>query len=139
MLAGDVSVASQIERIRQLCHELAAENGVINRYTPKGKCFDAVIEILTIHAAPRVSMDLSDFPEVFHPYSESEGWDYWKIYVDDVSYHEGHGKAYENYGIDARRGCLVALRPDQHVGWIGEIEDIAEMDQYFSWFMGPHA
>jgi phenol 2-monooxygenase (NADPH) len=57
--------------------------------------------------------------------------------VDDMSYHKGHGKAYENYGIDLKRGCLVVLRPDQHVGWIGDIEDIAEMDRYFSGFMVP--
>jgi phenol 2-monooxygenase (NADPH) len=54
-----------------------------------------------------------------------------------MSYHKGHGKAYENYGIDLKRGCLVVLRPDQHVGWIGDIEDIAEMDRYFSGFMVP--
>lgn len=139
VFAGNVSVASQMERIRKLGHELAAENGFIKRLTPKGKGFDEVIEVLTIHAAPRVEVDLSDFPEVFHPYSESEGWDYWKIYVDDVSYHEGHGKAYENYGIDPNRGCLVVLRPDQHVGWIGEIKDVEKMDQYFSVFMASRA
>jgi phenol 2-monooxygenase len=78
---------------------------------------------------------MHDFPEIFRPFSERDGWDYWKIYVDDQSYHEGHGKAYENYGVDPKKGCVVILRPDQHVSWIGDLEDSADMDLFFSGFM----
>ena len=36
-----------------------------------------------------------------------------------------------NYGVNARRGCLVVVRPDQYAGWIGELEDVKDMERYF--------
>ena len=35
-----------------------------------------------------------------------------KIYVDDQSYHSGHGHAYEFYGINPDRGAITVVRPD---------------------------
>lgn len=135
VFAGDVSDKTQMERVQKLGRGLASSSSFISRFTPRSKPIDSVIEILTVHSAPRVSVELSDFPEIFRPYSEREGWDYWKIHVDDLSYHEGHGHAYENYGIDAKRGCVLILRPDQYVSWIGDLEDITDMDSFFSGFM----
>ena len=94
-----------------------------------------MIEILTIHSARRADTEVFDFPDIFHPFSKRDGWDYWKVYVDDQSYHEGHGHAYENYGVDPKKGCVVILRPDQYVSWIGELEDVTDMDSFFSGFM----
>ena len=71
------------------------------------------------------------FPEILHPNDEHVGWDYDKVFVDADSYHEGFGQAYKNYGVDKARGCVVAVRPDQYVGWVGDLEDIDELAQYF--------
>jgi phenol 2-monooxygenase len=135
VFAGDISDAAQKSRVQALGATLAATDSFISRFTPAGAPIDSVIEILTVHSAPRASTELHDFHDIFHPYSERDGWDYWKIYVDDMSYHEGHGQAYENYGIDRKRGCAVILRPDQYVSWVGELEDVQEMDRFFSGFM----
>ena len=89
-------------------------------------------ELFTIHSSPREKVELLSLPVIFHPYSSEYGWDYNKVYVDDVSYHEGHGQAYANYGIDPRRGCMVILRPDQYVSWIGELEDFDDMNRFFA-------
>ena len=35
------------------------------------------------------------------------------VFVDDESYHHGHGHAYESYGINEDEGRLVVVRPDQ--------------------------
>jgi phenol 2-monooxygenase len=35
-----------------------------------------------------------------------------QIYADCESWHCGHGKAYEKYGIDSERGCLIVVRPE---------------------------
>jgi phenol 2-monooxygenase len=82
-------------------------------------------------------LELLDLPEAFHPYSEQHGWDYWKVFVDDQSYHEGHGQAYMNYGIDPSRGASAIIRPDQYVSWVGEVDDYDEMTRFFSGFMKP--
>lgn len=137
VFAGDVSQPAQMERVQKLGASLAAPQSFLHRFTPAGKRIDSVIEVLTIHSAPRVATELTDFPEIFRPFDERDGWDYWKIYVDDLSYHEGHGEAYKNYGVDKTRGCAVILRPDQYVSWIGELEDVEDMDKFFSGFMRP--
>lgn len=105
---------------------------VVLNHTPRGQGIDEVIEILTIHSAPRTSINLLDLPEIYHPWDDARGWDYEKVFVDDVSYHEGFGDAYEKYGIDRGRGCFVVCRPDQHVGCKGELRDLPMvLDDYF--------
>lgn len=51
------------------------------------------------------------------------------------SYHEGHGEAYKNYGVQPETGCAVILRPDQYVSWVGEFDDYESMDNFFAGFM----
>jgi phenol 2-monooxygenase len=137
VFAGDVSNKTQMDRVQKLGEALSSLESFISRFTPRGKSINSVIEILTVHSAPRTSVELHGFPDIFHPFSEREGWDYWKIYADDLSYHEGHGQAYDNYGVDKNNGCVVILRPDQYVSWIGDLEDVNDMDRFFSGFMKP--
>lgn len=137
VFAGDISVPQQFERYQKLGKALDSDESFFRRFQPRdGDATDnPVFEILTIHSAPRTAIELHDLPEIFHPFSGEYGWDYAKVYVDDVSYHEGHGKAYENYGIDSTRGCAVVVRPDQYVSWIGELEDVEDLNTFFDSFM----
>lgn len=139
VFAGDISNSKQMARVQSLGSSLASPRSFITRFTPPGKPIDSHIEILTIHSAPRAKTELHDLPDIFHPFSERDGWDYWKVYVDDKSYHEGHGDAYQNYGVDAKSGAMIIIRPDGYVAWIGELEDVADMDDYFSAFMIPQS
>ncbi|KAJ0413345.1 FAD binding domain-containing protein [Aspergillus carlsbadensis] len=135
VFAGDVTKSQQKENIGQLGAALGSKTSFLKRYTPAGGRYDSVIEVITVHAAPRGQVDIFDFPEAFRPYDEIDGWDYEKIFVDDVSYHEGHGKLYETFGIDPEKGCLVVLRPDQYVSYVGPLEDYDAVDRLFSGFM----
>jgi phenol 2-monooxygenase len=86
-----------------------------------------IIELLLIQSCPRSSVNLLDLPELFHPFDDIMGWDYWKAFADDMD------QAYKGYGIDkGGSGCLVLSRPDQHVAWIGSMEDMLGLDNYFS-------
>ncbi|ORY71420.1 phenol hydroxylase [Pseudomassariella vexata] len=132
LFAGNVLDAAQKARVDKFCEALDAPTNFLRAATPGGAPIDSVIEVLTIHSSKRTDTELlRDFPEILHPFSEQHGWDYNKVFVDDVSYHEGFGDAYVNYGVDKERGCVVIARPDQYVGWIGELEDFEEMQQYF--------
>jgi len=138
VFAGDLtssSASNNFSRIEKLGQSLGGEGSFLRKYTPPGKPIDSVIEVLTVHSGPRYGLELLDLPEIFHPWSEGEGWDYWKVFVDDESYHEGHGKAYENYGIDAKTGAGVIVRPDGYVSWVGEMDDYETMEQFFAGFM----
>lgn len=139
VFAGDLTNPENFDRYSQLGEKLSSPTSFLRRYTPPGQPIDSVIEVLTVHAGPRTSIELLDLPEIFHPYREKQGWDYWKVFVDDQSYHEGHGKAYENYGIDPRRGASVIVRPDQYVSWLGEVDDYEDMERFFSAFMKPQS
>lgn len=90
------------------------------------------IESILIQSNPRNTINLLNLPELFHPFDDIMGWDYWRIFADDKD------EAYTGYGIDKEgSGCLVLCRPDQHVAWIGSMEDTAGLDSYFSIFVGP--
>ena len=133
VFAGNiVGKERQWQRLQGFGSSLAKPDSVIRRFTPAAKPIDSVIEVLVIHSGPRQAVELLDLHEMFHPFDEKRGWDYEKVFVDDVSYHEGHGEAYKNYGVDKESGCVVIARPDQYVGWIGELEDIGDIDRYFS-------
>lgn len=87
-----------------------------------------VAEPILIHSSPRSEMDLLGLPDIFHPFDDRLGWDYWKVFAEDEK-----GPAYQMYGID-REGpcCLVLCRPDQHVAWIGSTDNVDDLKTYIS-------
>ena len=133
LFAGNIKEEGQKHRVEEWCSETDKSRSWLRRHTPANAPIDSVIEILTVHSAPRRDCNLiDDFPAILHPKKQDDmGWDYEKVFVDDMSYHEGHGKAYEGYGVDPGRGCVVAVRPDGYTGFIGELEDVASLTAYF--------
>lgn len=128
VFAGDVLHAAQKHRLAAFCAALAASK-------PLSPHLHSHIRILTLHSSPRVEVELlRDFPEVLRPFDEEKGWDYNAVFVDDVSYHEGGGRAYEGYGVDRVKGCVVVCRPDGYVGWIGAVEEeeVKGLEGYFA-------
>ncbi|KAF2157678.1 phenol hydroxylase [Myriangium duriaei CBS 260.36] len=134
LFAGNVKHSAQRDRVDRWCEHAEGEGSWLKRCTPPSAPIDAVIEILTIHSAPRTECELlTDFPDLLHPLQQDDkGWSYDKVFVDDMSYHEGHGEAYKNYGVDPVRGCVVAVRPDGYTGYIGELEDVDGLTNYFA-------
>lgn len=135
LFAGDLMNAVQWQRVQKFGEKLEDPSLFLHRFTPTTKPIDSVFEILTIHSGPRTKLELLDLHPIFHPFDSKKGWNYDKVFVDDVSYHEGHGQAYHQYGVDREKGCVVIIRPDQHVAWIGDLEEVKDMDDYFSNFL----
>ncbi|KAE8373036.1 FAD binding domain-containing protein [Aspergillus bertholletiae] len=132
---GQLTMPQNMQRMQRLGDQLGSPNSFIRQYTPYSHPIDSLIEVLTVHAGPRTAVELLDLPEAFHPFDEKMGWDYWKVFVDDESHHEGHGQAYVHYGIDPNHGAAVIVRPDQYVSWVGEVDDYDDMARFFSGFM----
>ncbi|KAJ5910500.1 hypothetical protein N7504_005143 [Penicillium tannophilum] len=132
---GQLTNPLNMQRLKKLGESLGTPGSFIYQYTPSGNEIDSVIEVLTVHYGPRAGIELLDLPEAFHPHHGDMGWDYWKVFVDEESYHEGYGQAYTNYGIDPILGASVIVRPDQYVSWIGEVDDYEKMSQFFGGFM----
>ncbi|OAA63797.1 FAD monooxygenase [Cordyceps fumosorosea ARSEF 2679] len=133
---GDVRDASRAERLRAVADDFEDGDSFLTRFTPADGPVDAVFEVLVVHSAPRTAVTIFDFPPIFRRFSETEGYDYGKIYVDDVSYHEGHGNLYREFGI-AEEGCLVVVRPDQHVSYVGSLREPEAVAKFFAGFMIP--
>jgi phenol 2-monooxygenase len=135
LFAGDILDQIQFGRVKAFAEALSSPSSFLKKHTKPDGDWTSMFELITIHSAPRVKVELLSLPDVLHPWSDEYGWDYNKVFVDDMSYHEGHGQAYEQYGIDAKTGCVVLVRPDQYVSWIGEIEDVETMNRFFGAFM----
>lgn len=133
VLAADVAVPEQMARVQALCGKLDGEEGVIRRFTPAEGKKDAVIDVMAVHSADRSAVDIFDFPEILRPEDEMRGLDYHKIWVDEAFEFDQDcdGKAYEKWGVDRSRGSVLVMRPDQCIGWYGDLEDVAEMEKYF--------
>lgn len=89
-------------------------------FKPRLETMRIPIEILLVHSSPRTDISILDLPDIFHPFDESFGWDYSRVFADL--------DAYEGYRVED--GCVAVCRPDQHVGWIGS--DVASLEEYFS-------
>lgn len=135
LFAGDVLSPGQKARVEECAKGL--ESLLMRYQRPGGPC-NSTIQTLTVHSSPRQALDngIFDFPEVLRgPCDAKTGWDYNRIFVDEASYHEGGGNAYELYGVDKTHGCMIVCRPDQYVSWIGELEEVKELENWFEGFM----
>ncbi|KAJ5173539.1 FAD binding domain protein [Penicillium coprophilum] len=120
IFAGDISK-------QQLFRQYLEFGEWLTRFSHKNE----QIEAITIHSAKRTSIELMDLPEAFRPWNDEDGWDYWRVYTDDESYHDGHGKAYQRCGIDRDTGCVVLIRPDGYASLICKMEETSRITNFF--------
>ncbi|EAW19726.1 putative FAD monooxygenase [Aspergillus fischeri NRRL 181] len=135
VFSGDLRRPSVCERLTSFAESFTLHSHLAHQHqTGNSRRRGPPLETLLVHASSRTSINLLDLPDLFHPFDDELGWDYWKTFADDDAYDPESGKAYAGYGIDRDLGCLVLCRPDQHVGWIGSLDEIAGLDNYFSEF-----
>jgi len=97
-----------------------------------------MIDLVTIHTLAE-DTPLLDFPEAMRgPFHSVCGWDYSRLLVaSDRPYNRYcDGAAYDAWGVDRTKGGVVVLRPDLHIGWLGELEDFEAMEKYFQGVLG---
>jgi phenol 2-monooxygenase len=98
----------------------------------------SMVSLLAIHSAVNTteSIPVFDFPAALYgPFdADYHGYDYTRILVDQAVHYDRYcdGHAYERWGVDRRRGAAVVIRPDMHVGWVGNLEDTDLLESYFS-------
>jgi phenol 2-monooxygenase len=136
VLAGDLRNPMQKRRIEILGQALAGQSELcaspLDRYVEIPGRVKSVVDVLTVHASPWKEVEFFDFPEVLRPFDQLKGWAYDKIWCDDACEFDRYcdGAAYEKWGVDRVLGALVVVRPDQYIGWVGELGDVAELTQY---------
>ncbi|KAJ5097435.1 hypothetical protein N7456_008156 [Penicillium angulare] len=141
VLAGDIRSQEQKKRVDTLGHYLAGLNkskpSILTRYASIPGGAGSIVDTLTIHSAPWNEAEFFDFPESLRPFDPVMGWGYDKIWCDHACVwdRDVDGKAYERWGVDRVRGAMFILRPDQYIGWVGELEDVDEVTRYLDGFL----
>ncbi|KIW67465.1 hypothetical protein PV04_06714 [Phialophora macrospora] len=139
VLAGVISKPAQMARLKTLCERLDADSSNLRTYTPEGDKANSVIEVLTIHAAPRRKVELFGLPELLRPFDPELGYDYWRCYANNNEGEEGDfDDAYAKWGVDKDEGCLLVIRPDQYVSLLCRLQEVEEVKQFFSTILVPH-
>ncbi|RAQ53028.1 FAD binding domain protein [Aspergillus flavus] len=128
---GDVSQEHAMSRLNQFGAWLARSQLDVEVSHSDGGSEEFFIETITVHAARRADVELEDFHEALHPWSSRWGWNYWNIYADDESYHDGHGEAYQRCGLGRNHDCVVVVRPDGYISVVCELENTGAITSFF--------
>jgi phenol 2-monooxygenase len=132
VFAGDLRPKEQQDIVYRLGAALQSQQ---RKYSRDGSHATSTVEVLLIHTGSRTSVEPLNMHEVYHSWDGALGWDLWKIFSDDAAEFEPCGSAYEKYGIDKKNGCLVILRPDQHVSFVGPLDQHMPVESFFARFM----
>lgn len=135
---GDIRNETNRKAYQRLGEALGSKSGPAVKYTPKGEDLDSVIQTLSVFATPHKEVQYAapSFPSIYQPTHKPYGVkDFDSLYCDEPSFHDGDGKAYTGYGIDPTVGCIVVVRPDQHVSGVYGMEDANEISGFFDSFM----
>ncbi|GAM88991.1 hypothetical protein ANO11243_070250 [Dothideomycetidae sp. 11243] len=144
-------------RVARLCNYLAAEDGLVYRYTRPDADLDSVIELLFVLQQRHADLQQvlqekrGRLPELFSP---SKGplalHDQHKVFCDEEPYYHIWGangsweSAYELRGVSRDSGAMVIVRPDGYIGAICGLDLSTNgkhdfLDRFFAGFMVPVA
>ncbi|MCJ1386449.1 hypothetical protein MMC17_009575 [Xylographa soralifera] len=135
VFAGDVRQDAAARKLNQLGDSLFSDGGLVQKYLPAGSDIDSFIEVILVLSGERLKIDVEQIPHWFRPVTGK--WrmrDLNKVYIDDESYHSGHGHAYEFYGIHPERGAVAIVRPDNYVSMVLDIKNHQGISDFFGGF-----
>ncbi|KAJ5140422.1 hypothetical protein N7448_003830 [Penicillium atrosanguineum] len=113
VFAADISDPCHLERMNVVGARLASVE----------QEFKHELDIFAVHCASRSKVELASMHETFFPEDEDTGRDYDRVYcIVDM--------AFADLGISSN-GTIIAVRPDQYVGWLGGLGDMDKLSQYF--------
>ncbi|EGG02844.1 uncharacterized protein MELLADRAFT_38407 [Melampsora larici-populina 98AG31] len=129
-IQGNENCKAKLEKLSNFLAD--DQKSPIKRFTPVGDESDSILDCITIASSPRISLELEHFHQILRPLQGQHGFgSYLKIFTDEASYREGHGHAYEKYGINPDVGCMLVVRPDQHVSLILDLDDHLALSKSF--------
>ncbi|QGY04228.1 3-hydroxybenzoate 4-monooxygenase [Methylobacterium mesophilicum SR1.6/6] len=124
---------AQSSRLRALCTYLAeADDAPIRRFTPAGADIDSVIDVRAILQQDHRQVVLGATPPLLRPSKGRYGLvDCEKVFCPDPK----AGDIFALRGIRRADGCIVVVRPDQHVAHVLPLDAGTELAAFFDRFM----
>ncbi|UFN51748.1 FAD-binding monooxygenase (plasmid) [Roseomonas sp. OT10] len=115
---------------RFLEHDIASP---IRRYTPAGQDIDTVIDLRAVLQQPHRDIAIGALPALLRP---AKGryrlTDYEKVFCAD---RRNGPDIFDLRSVERGRGCVVIVRPDQHVAHVFPLDDHAGIATFFRGFM----
>ena len=132
--AGAEDPATPSSGIARLCDFLVkAPDSPIRSYTPAAADVDSVIDVRAVFQQDHHTFAIEAMPPFLLPEKGRYGLhDYEKMFCADL---RGGRDIFEMRGIDRDQGCLVVVRPDQHVAHVLPLDAYAELVAFFEGFM----
>lgn len=105
------------------------ESSPVQKYTPEGADIDSVIDVYGVFQQQDLSIE--DMPDYLWPAKGKYGLrDYEKVF-----YATEERDIFAQRGIDRDSGCMVVVRPDQHIATILPLNAHNELSAFFDRFM----
>jgi len=105
------------------------ESSPIRKYTPEGTDIDSIIDIYAIFQQQDLSIE--NMPDLLWPAKGKYALrDYEKVFHADVN-----EDIFTQRRIDRSSGCMVVVRPDQHIANILPLDAYNELSNFFDEFM----
>jgi phenol 2-monooxygenase len=112
----------------------AAESPV-QKFTSSESDIDAVIEFLAVFQQGYREIDVQELHAFLSPSKGKYGLrDYDKLFCPDL---DKGNDIFDARGIDRAEGCMVVVRPDQHVANVLPLDGFDELVTFFDGFMIP--
>ena len=132
--AGAEDPAGPSSGVGALCKFLAdSPDSPVGRYTPSEADIDSVIDVRAVFQQGHRALEVAAMPAFLLPRKGRYGLcDYEKMFCPDL---KGGNDIFEMRGIDRDGGCIVVVRPDQHVAHVLPLDAYAELAAFFGGFM----
>ena len=133
LFADPESPDARSSRLRAVCTYLAeADDAPIRRFTPAGADIDSVIDVRAILQQGHRQFVLGAMPPLLRPPKGRYNLvDCEKVFCPDPK----AGDIFALRGIWRADGCIVVVRPDQHVAHVLPLDAHAELAAFFDRFM----
>jgi phenol 2-monooxygenase len=126
--------AAPASRLQALCRFLGQDAvSPLRRHTPAGEDIDAVIDLRAVLQQAHSDLAFGAMPTLLRPAKGRHGLtDYEKIFCPDL---KRGPDIFDLRGINRVNGCVVIVRPDQHVAHVLPLEDHVGIATFFGRFM----
>lgn len=128
-----LAVGSSLHR---LCAFLESDSrSPIRQFSPVDADIDAVIDFRAILQMAHREVDIGQLPAILNPPKGRYGLvDYEKVYCA-----ARHSDIFAQRAVSRELGCVLILRPDQHIAGIVRLDDQTALATFFEGFMVPAA
>lgn len=121
-------------RIWSLCTFLGeSTNSPTRKYTPQAADIDSMIDVRAIFQQDHQSLAIESMPPFLLPGKGRYALiDYEKMFCPDL---KGDHDIFKRRRIERDQGCIVVVRPDQHIAQILPLDAHTELAAFFNGFM----